>query len=100
MSCDQLTAFEACKDPEEVLDYTINYEVLLLASVVPDSIASSVWTATGALNIDSSSFTGINTTVWVSGGGILGSRCKLINTVTTAGGRTYERTIMVTVANK
>jgi len=39
-------------------------------------------------------------TVWVSGGGRLGTFHKLINNVVTAGGRTYERTIQVEIRNK
>lgn len=40
---------------------------------------------------------GVKTTVWVSGGGKLNTKHKLVNRVTTAGGRKWDRTIEVTM---
>jgi hypothetical protein len=46
------------------------------------TIATSTWTATTGITIDSSSNTTVLTTVWVSGGTV-GETYKLTNTITT-----------------
>jgi len=100
-----LDDFTAIKDPAEILDYTIYYEALLLESMPPDSIVASTWTieaiATGAqLTILSESFTGVDATVWISAGGKTNTHHRLVNHVTTASSREYERTITVWIMTK
>jgi hypothetical protein len=97
--------FCAIKDPDEVLDYTINWSDVLDASNPVDSIVTSTWAvdefSNGAdLNIDSETETNPYTTVWLSGGGRLNSIHKVVNHITTAGGRQYERTIKIWIQNK
>jgi len=97
--------FEATKDPSEILDYTIDYASIFEATEPTDDIQTSVWATSNCagetLTIIEDDFTAPNlTTVWVSGGGKLGTVHKLVNTVATWGGRTYERTIRVTMQNK
>lgn len=94
-------SFEAEKDPEAVVDYVINYAVEFAKSDPADQINTSAWACTTALTVGVNSIIANNqAVVWVSGGGIWGSFHKLVNTVTTIGGRTYERTILVEIRNK
>lgn len=90
------------KDPDEVLDYGLDWSDDMAADA--DDIASSVWTISkgdSALIIDSTSFSvaGHITTAWLSGGTV-GNTYQLTNTITTSGGRTYERTAEITVREK
>ena len=90
--------FEAIKDPEAVLDYTIDWTPWLNL----DTIISSTWSitqTTPALTIDSDSFTVTGTTIWLSGG----TRRKVydvVNHITTAAGREDDRTIRFTITDK
>lgn len=82
------------KDPDEVLDYTIDW----LPRTQGDTIATSVWSLEDAagLTIDSSSFTANGTTVWLSGG-TAGEVGVLLNRITTTGGRTLDETAAVSI---
>jgi len=91
--------FEAKKDPDSTVDFTINWILTLAESSPADTISTSSWTANHAMTVASDSNTTTTTTVWVSGG----TRRKyvdLINTVATAAGRTYQRTITVKIQDK
>jgi hypothetical protein len=93
--------FKVTKDPSEVLDYNIDYSKVF--NIVPaDAISTSSWAVTSAatdISIDSSSHDGVIATAWLSGG-TPGRRYWVTNTVGTTGGRTYERTIEVSIQNK
>lgn len=78
------------KDPADVLDYQIDWSAALGA----DTIVASVWQAPG-YTINSNSFTGTTTTVWLAGGSPGANR--ITNRITTAGGRTIERSVHQTV---
>lgn len=85
------------KDPDEVIDYQLSWRKRLRSV---DTIASSSW-AHGAgdnsntvITIDYHTTT--TTTVWLSGG-TANSTAKLINTVVTAGGRTYEQGVLIPI---
>ena len=80
------------KDPADILDYQIDWS----AALGEDTIASSVWTAPAGYTVNSSSFTTTTTTVWLAGG--LAGVNKITNRITTAGGRTIERSVTQTVA--
>lgn len=80
------------KDPDEVKDYTYDWEDILDG----DTISTSTWSiASGgsALVIDTPAATNTNSTAtfWASGGTI-GVTYQILNRITTAGGRTYDRT--------
>jgi hypothetical protein len=97
--------FCAIKDPDEVLDYTINWNAVLSASTPEDFVVLSTWSvrqyqAGADLNIDSDSEINGYNTVWLSGGGKLNTIHKVTNHVTTAGGRQYERSIKIWIQNK
>lgn len=83
------------KDPNAILDYTVNWETWLGT----DTISTSAWTIEAGLTQVSASNTTTTATVWVSGGTVRQTYC-LTNRIVTAGGRTDERTIMITVGDK
>ncbi|TJW14459.1 MAG: hypothetical protein E5W82_10815 [Mesorhizobium sp.] len=85
------------KDPDEVLDYVLDWEDRLDG----DTIVSSAWTIPvgSGLTINSTSFTDTTTTVWLSAGVLL-TTYELLNRVVTAGGRTMDQTVRLKVKSK
>ena len=103
MTCCTVDNFCAAKDPEEKLDYNIDYTLIMQTTDPDDAIIISVWNIVnddGSLIIDSSSHDGLIASVWLSGGGKLGSFWKVTNHITTQDGREYERTITVWIKSK
>ena len=90
------------KDPSAVLDYALDWyrggNGWLAAG---DSITTSTWTVSdSALVIDSDSITdGHTTVVWLSGG-VVDTNYTVTNQVTTAAGRTDERSFTVKVKQR
>jgi hypothetical protein len=87
------------KDPNEVLDYELDWadpdEPRL---VVGETLLTSVWSVLeGDVVINTSSFTpqGL-ATVWLSGG-TSGTKCVLLDRVTTSAGRTYDKEVSLRV---
>lgn len=87
------------KDPDEVLDYLINWAVRLGA----DTIDTSTWimpTSPDALLVkDSDSNTTTTTTIWMSGG-TLGKTYNITNRIVTDGGRTMDKTLTLKIVVK
>lgn len=83
------------KDPDEVLDYVRDWSAVL----DDDTIATSTWTPDTGITVDSSSNTTTTATVWVSCG-TLGQTYGVRNRITTAGGRTYDKTLHFTIVSK
>lgn len=85
-----------CKDPSDVIDYTLDYTQLLQS----DGIASIAVVGTN-VTIDSSSFSGKVVTIFVSGGtkGATGVVQTTIIT-TNATPRTFERSFRISVEEK
>lgn len=85
----------AVKDPQAIKDYSIDWSEWLVGS---DTIATSTWSSSipPSLTVNSDSKTDTTATVWVSGG-TSGVHYNLTNTITTAGGRTAQRTITIPV---
>ena len=81
------------KDTADVADYQINWATFLGS----DTISTSTWTvpSESGLVIDSNSNTTTTATVWLSGG--TAGVYQIANRITTAGGRTYERSVSLTV---
>jgi hypothetical protein len=80
------------KDPDSVEDFPINWAGHLNG----DTIATTAWSSLDGLTVVSDSNTDTVTDVLVSGG----SECttyRLRNRITTAGGRTYDKTIYVRI---
>lgn len=88
------------KDPNEILDYSVDWNPRLLDD---DSIASSTWTISttdGSLVIDSAvpAAAGI-TTVWLSGG-TEGYSYVLTNRVITTDGRTMDQSLRLRIRSR
>ena len=83
------------KDPNAVLDYTVDWEEWLDT----DTISTSTWSVPSGITQDSESESTTTTTIWLSGGtdGFVYA-CK--NTIVTTNGRTEERTIWITCQHK
>lgn len=81
------------KDPDAVLDYSINWSSWLVAG---DTIVTSTWAADDGITIDSDSNTTTATTVWLSGGGA-GESYDVTNHIVTDDGREDDRTITILV---
>lgn len=89
----------------EVLDYTIDWGLQLAADA--DTIASSEWVAEsgtptigdGSNGAPAPSFASGKTSVWLVGG-TAGDVYLLSNRITTAGLRTLERSVQITVVDK
>lgn len=77
------------KDPDAVLDYQTDWTGWL---VDDDTIATSVWLVPSGLTKDSDSHTDTKATVWLSGGSN-GTQVAVVNRITTAQGRTEDRTL-------
>ena len=84
-------SWEAVKDPDEVKDYSFNWAALLATD--EDTIATSVWEVVegSGLTIDSDDSSDTTTSVWLSAGTV-NTTYLIRNRITTAGGRTYDRT--------
>lgn len=90
------------KDPDAILDYAVSWASWL--AEVSDTLATSAWLVITAatippLLIDSDVSNTTIATVWLSGGKS-GTKYALRNRVTTANGRTDDRTIYVKVKDK
>lgn len=83
------------KDNNATLDYKVSWSAWLGTDV----IISSEWIASPGITINSNTFDDNTATVWLSGGDI-GVNYDITNRITTLGGRTDERTIMVCIINK
>ncbi len=83
------------KDPDEVLDYEIDWA----ARLTTDTISTSTWTVPSGITKDSDSKTSTTTTVWLSGG-TLGDSYEILNRIVTAGGRTMDQTVKLKIKTK
>lgn len=83
------------KDPEAVLDYSIDWTAWLDG----DTISVSAWTVPAGITQDSASASTTGTTIWLSGGAA-GETYTLVNHITTAAGREDDRTIRIKVREK
>jgi len=83
------------KDPNANLDYTIDWAAWLDG----DTIDTSDWTVpTGLTKTDETNDT-TSATVWLSGGAV-GARYSVVNRITTAEGRTEDRTLTIVVKER
>lgn len=83
------------KDPSAVLDYMIDW----LRWLKGDTIQTSQWTVPAGLALVSQSNTTTTTTVWLSGG-TAGQTYTVTNRITTAAGRTDERSLLIRVEER
>jgi len=86
------------KDPSAVLDYTVDWDADNWLGT--DTITGApVWTVPTGITKDSQSNTTTAATAWLSGG-THGADYDVACKITTAGGRTDERTIRIQVRNR
>jgi len=83
------------KDPDAVLDYTINWADWLDV----DTISASSWASSTGITIDTDTNTTTTATVWLSGGRISESH-TVTNSIITAAGRYEDRSITVSIREK
>jgi hypothetical protein len=93
MTLDSVNVF--VKDPNAILDYSVDWTEWLVA----DTIASVVWTVPAGITQTAVAATTKIATIWLSGG-TAGQSYDLICRIATAGGRTDDRTITITVRNR
>lgn len=83
------------KDPASVLDYKVEWSTWL----ADDTIDTSSWTVPTGITKDSDTHTTTAATIWLSGGTV-GETYKLTNRITTAGGRTDERSFTISIRER
>ncbi len=83
------------KDPDSVLDYTINW----LTWLDGDTISASTWTVPSGLTEDSDTFGDSTATVWLSGGTV-GKEYRIVNHITTAAARQEDQTLIIVCKQK
>lgn len=84
------------KDPDAELDFGFDWETWLDG----DTLATSTWIVPTGITKDSDLFTIIGvTTIWLSGG-TLREVYKVVNRITTIGGRTDDRTLVIKIVPK
>lgn len=83
------------KDPDDDLDYTINWATWLGA----DTIVSSVWDVPVGLTSHTPSNSTTAATIWLSGGTV-GERYFVNNRIVTTAGRAVEDSFSVRIKDK
>ncbi len=87
------------KDPDDVLDFSVDWSEVLEADGpvgTPDTIVSVDWTVPSPLTKNSQAEALGIATVWIAGGE-LGGRYEIQCRLVTGGGRTYDRTVTLSV---
>jgi hypothetical protein len=83
------------KDPDAVLDYSMDWATWLGS----DTLATSVWSVPAGLTKVSDTLTATATIIWLSGG-TAGQVHDVRNRITTAGGRTQDDTLRITIRER
>lgn len=84
------------KDPNALLDYAIDWSAWLPDG---DAITTAVWTVPDGLTRDHDTLAGAVATVWI-GGGAVGTVYRLTCQISTAAGRSAERSISIEVIDR
>ncbi len=84
------------KDPDAVLDYVVDWSDFLDDDTIT---GAPVWTMPAGLTKDSQSNTGTTATAFISGG-TAGNGYTVACKITTAAGRTDERSFVIVVRQK
>ena len=85
------------KDPDETLDYQINFGGLLEAN---ETVTASTWTLDSGIVKVSESFTAAGVSTVFVRGGDNGTTYKAVCATTTTAGRIYNRTIFIEIKDK
>lgn len=90
-------AIKFTKDPDAVLDYTLDWSAWLAAG---DRITACTATAADdGVTVNTTVFTDTETTAWIEGG-TAGASSDVVFHVTTDGGREDDRTITLVIKEK
>lgn len=84
------------KDPEENLDYKIDWSERLDEG---DTIVNSVWIVPSGITNGAMTMTATETTIWLSGGS-LNTTYEIANRVTTAAGRIMDQTVRLPIRRR
>lgn len=87
------------KDPDERLDYSIDWETWLDSDTITTSTSGSAWTLPSGIDASSSpahSFTTTTATAWITGG-TAGQEYVLKNTIHTDAGRIAQACIKILI---
>lgn len=88
------------KDPDEVLDYQINWVKRVQSSRTPDdTIVGSTWIVPTGITKQSDTFTDTTTTIWLTGGED-GETYEFTNRIVTTEGRTMDESVTVKVKER
>jgi len=80
------------KDPDEVLDYQIDWT----ARLAGDTISTSDWDVEAGITMDSESNTDTTATIWISGGTV-GETYTFTNHIVTAGARSMDQSVRLRI---
>jgi hypothetical protein len=83
------------KDPDAILDYTVDWSAWLTDSGA-DTIQTSTWVVAAGITQASVSNTTTAATIWLSGG-TASTTYRITNRIATVGGRTADRSFDVVV---
>jgi hypothetical protein len=84
------------KDPDAVLDYSVDWSKWLAG----DQITTSIWSVDDpAIEVADDSNTSTRATVWLSGG-VASESYTVTNRITTSGGRTDDRSFVIQVQDR
>lgn len=92
----QAQIYRIKKDPDAVLDYSMDWSAWLITG---DSVSASDWIAETGITIDSETVNGDITTVWLSGG-TEQQTYTVTNRITTDDGRIDDRSVEVYVTER
>ena len=81
------------KDPDEVLDYCLDWSDRLGSS---DTISTSTWIVPTGIVADNESNTDTTATLWLSSG-MAGRRYDILNRIVTTEGRTMDHTVSIRI---
>lgn len=84
-------------DPDEILDYFIDYSGILTSG---ETISTSVWSTSSNVTLGTNTNTTTVATAWVNSVIAETTTFKLSNTIVTSDSRTYNRSIIIKVAEK
>lgn len=87
------------KDPNDIADYTIDWSDGLDTGDVINGSTYSIVDTSPTLAIQTSAFSDTTTTVWLTGG-TAGDAAKLLNRITTLGGRTFDQTVTLKIKDR
>lgn len=84
------------KDPDEVLDYRVDWSARVGTD---DVIATTEWEVPDGITKDSDTNDDDSTTIWLSGGE-LGTTYTLLNRITTDDGRTMDQSVKIRIKTR